>query len=200
MARCSSWVSKSLLKMGPQLSHISQHDPSPHWETPPEYPPAWWRHQMETFSALLAIWAGNSPFPGEFPAQRPVTPCFDVFFDLRLIKRLRKQSRGWWFETLSRPLWRHCNVFYVPELQTLMEVTAQRQVAKRDRLCAACIVSNTDQVIGHVALVPITWNTILVKRLLHFIYGNSNSRNSDIAQAMAAERRLSLRYSLWGRY
>ena len=21
----------------------------------------WWRHQMETFSALLAIWAGNSP-------------------------------------------------------------------------------------------------------------------------------------------
>ena len=31
-------------------------------------------HQIETFSALLAIWAGNSPFPGEFPAQRPATP------------------------------------------------------------------------------------------------------------------------------
>ena len=29
----------------------------------------WWRHQMETFSALLAICAGNSPVPGEFPAQ-----------------------------------------------------------------------------------------------------------------------------------
>ena len=27
----------------------------------------WWRHQMETFSALLAIWAGNSPVTGEFP-------------------------------------------------------------------------------------------------------------------------------------
>ena len=27
----------------------------------------WWRHQMETFSALLAICAGNSPVPGEFP-------------------------------------------------------------------------------------------------------------------------------------
>ena len=34
---------------------------------------AWWRHQMEAFSALLAICAGNSSVPGEFPAQRPVT-------------------------------------------------------------------------------------------------------------------------------
>ena len=69
----------------------------------------WWRHQMETFSALLAICAGNSPVPGEFPAQRPVTRSFDVFFDLRLNKRLSKQSSGWWFEMLSCPLWRHCN-------------------------------------------------------------------------------------------
>ena len=69
----------------------------------------WWRHQMETFSALLAICAGNSPASGEFPAQRPVTRSFDVFFDLCLNKRLRKQSWGWRFETLSRPLWRHCN-------------------------------------------------------------------------------------------
>ena len=51
---------------------------------------------------------GNSPVPGEFPA-RPVTRSFDVFFDLRLNKRLSKQSWGWWFETLSRSLWRHCN-------------------------------------------------------------------------------------------
>ena len=70
---------------------------------------AWWRHQIETFSALLAICAGNSPVPGEFPAQRPVTRSFDVFFDLRLNKRLSKQSWGWWLETLSRPLWCHCN-------------------------------------------------------------------------------------------
>ena len=64
---------------------------------------------METFSALLAICAGNSPVSGEFPAQRPVTRSFDVFFDVRLIKRLSKHSRGWWFETLSHPLWRHRN-------------------------------------------------------------------------------------------
>ena len=69
----------------------------------------WWRHQMETFSALLAICAGNSPVPGEFPAQRPVRRSFDVFFHLRLNKQLCKQSWGWWFETLSRPLWRNCN-------------------------------------------------------------------------------------------
>ena len=65
---------------------------------------------METFSALLAICAGNSPASSEFPTQRPVTWSFDVFFDLCLNKWLRKQSWDWWFETLSCPLWRHCNV------------------------------------------------------------------------------------------
>ena len=52
----------------------------------------WWRHQMETFSAL-----------------RPVTRSFNVFFHLRPNKRLSKPSWGWWFETPSRSLWRHCN-------------------------------------------------------------------------------------------
>ena len=50
----------------------------------------WWRHQMETFSALLALFAGNSPVTGEYPSQRPVTWSFAVFFDLRLNKRLSK--------------------------------------------------------------------------------------------------------------
>ena len=59
-----------------------------------------WKH----FSALLAICAGNSR-----PAQRPLTRSFDVFFDLRRNKWLSKQWWGWWFETLCRPLWRHCN-------------------------------------------------------------------------------------------
>ena len=69
----------------------------------------WWRHQMETISVLLAICAGNSPVNGEFPTQRPVTRSFDVFSDLHLNKWLSKQSWGWWFETLSCPLWRHYN-------------------------------------------------------------------------------------------
>ena len=49
-----------------------------------------WRHQMETFSAWLAICAGNSPVTGEFSTQRPVTQSFDVFFNLRLNKQLSK--------------------------------------------------------------------------------------------------------------
>ena len=53
---------------------------------------SWWRHQMETFSALLALCAWNSPVTGEFHTQRPVTRSFDVFFDLRLNKLLSKQS------------------------------------------------------------------------------------------------------------
>ena len=75
---------------------------------------SWWRHQMGTFSPLLAICAENSPLPGEFPTQRPVTRNFDVSFDLRRNKRLNKQSWGWWFETLLRPLWRQCNVTGLP--------------------------------------------------------------------------------------
>ena len=70
---------------------------------------AWLRFQMETFSALLAIFARNSQVPGEFPAQRPVTQRFDVIFDLRPNKRLSKQSWGWWFEASSHPLWCHRN-------------------------------------------------------------------------------------------
>ena len=70
---------------------------------------SWWRHQMETFSALLAICAGNSPVPGELSAQRPVTRGFYVFFDLRVNKRLSKQSWGCWSETPPRSLWRHRN-------------------------------------------------------------------------------------------
>ena len=53
---------------------------------------------------------GEFTGPGEFPTQKPVTRSFDVFFDLRLNKRLSKQPWGWWFETLSCPVWRHGNV------------------------------------------------------------------------------------------
>ena len=45
----------------------------------------------------------NSPNKGQWRG------AFDVFFDLRVNKQLNKQSWGWWFETLSRPLWRQCN-------------------------------------------------------------------------------------------
>ena len=40
---------------------------------------AWWRHQMETFSALLTLCEGNPPVTDGFPSQRPVTRSFDFF-------------------------------------------------------------------------------------------------------------------------
>ena len=52
----------------------------------------WWRYQMETFSAFLALCAGNSRVTGEFPSQRPDTPSFDDLLDLRLNIRMSKQS------------------------------------------------------------------------------------------------------------
>ena len=53
---------------------------------------------------------GEFTGPGEFQTQRPVTRNFDVFFDLRLNKRLSKQPWGLWFEEPSWSLWRQCNV------------------------------------------------------------------------------------------
>ena len=89
----------------------------------------WRRHQMKTFSELLALCAGNSLVPSEFPTQRPVTWSFDVFFDLRLNKRLSKKSWDWWFETLSHPLWRQCNVWHI----NVSEITG-RSTAKFNQL------------------------------------------------------------------
>ena len=56
---------------------------------------------------------GEFTGPGEFPTQRPVMRSFDVFFDLRLNKRLSKQPWGWWSETPSSSLWRHRNVLCI---------------------------------------------------------------------------------------
>ena len=64
---------------------------------------------------------------GELTGGRwiPITmasDAFDVFFDLRLNKRLSKQSRGWWFETLSHSWWRHwrlCCLLYSMSRETM---------------------------------------------------------------------------------
>ena len=89
---------------------------------------------METFSGLLAICAGNSPVTGEFPAQRPMTWSFDVFFDLRLNTRLSKQSWGWWFEMPSRPLWHYCNVFLEKVFTKLHQCEIQLLLGNSEKL------------------------------------------------------------------
>ena len=73
---------------------------------------SWWRHRIETFTALLCFCGGNSPVTGEFPTQRPATRSFDVFFDLHLNQELSKQWRRRWFDTPLRSLWCHCNVMF----------------------------------------------------------------------------------------
>ena len=78
---------------------------------------------METFSALLALCEGNPPVTGGFPSQRPVTRSFDVFIDLRLGKRLSKQSWHRWFKTPSRSLWRHCNEWHIFLVLSILNIT-----------------------------------------------------------------------------
>ena len=81
------------------------------WSTSPSHVPSWtwWRHQMETFSALLAICAGNSPVNSPHKGQWRGALMFSLICAC-------KQSWGCWFETPSRSLWRHCNdpcIWYV---------------------------------------------------------------------------------------
>ena len=60
----------------------------------------WWRHQLETFWRYWSLVRETHRSPVDSPSQRPVTRSFDVFFDLRLTKRLNKQSWRRWFLTL----------------------------------------------------------------------------------------------------
>ena len=69
---------------------------------------SWWRHQIETFSALLALCEENAPVTGGFPLLRSVTRSFDVFIDLRLNKHLSKQARRRWFDRPSCSLLVEC--------------------------------------------------------------------------------------------
>ena len=63
--------------------------------------------KLKHFPRYWPFVAGKSSGTGELPLQRPVRRSFDVFFDLRLNRRLSKHSRRWWFETPSRLSRRH---------------------------------------------------------------------------------------------
>ena len=69
----------------------------------------WWRHQMEKKFRVTGHLCGE--FTGQLWIPRTKASDAELwcFFDLHPNKRLSKQWWGWWFETLSRPLWRHCN-------------------------------------------------------------------------------------------
>ena len=60
------------------------------------------------FSVTGPLWGGFTGIRW-IPLTKPVKRSFGVFFLLCLNKWLSKQSWGWWLETPSRSLWRHCN-------------------------------------------------------------------------------------------
>ena len=109
----------------------------------------WWRHQIETISALLALCAGNPSVTGEFPSQRPVTWSCDAFFDLHPNKRLSKQSWRGWFETPSRSLWRHCNEIYMLWWSCLAFVAAQLLCGIQHFKISICYCQNEKETIHH---------------------------------------------------
>ena len=76
------------------------------------------RFKMTTSNGNIFCVTGLSR--GEFTGHQ----SFDVFFDLRLNKRLSKQSWGWGFETLSCPLWCHCNVLCQNQCQLTIYKTS----------------------------------------------------------------------------
>ena len=82
---------------------------------------SWWRHQMETFSALLALCAGNSPVTGEFPSQRPMTRNFDAFF------WSAPWMNGWVNNREAGDLRRHCYVRAVHWLKVVGLYTNNHQ-------------------------------------------------------------------------
>ena len=65
------------------------------------------------FSVIMMTSSNGNIFRVTGPLCGPVTRSFDAFFDLRLNKRLNKQSRRRWFDTPSWSLWRHCNDYPV---------------------------------------------------------------------------------------
>ena len=105
-------------------------------------------------------WPLYGEFTGEFPSQRPVTRNFDVCFDLRLSKRLCKQSRGWWFETLSHSLWRHCNDLVFPQQESGRSVSTGDHC--RDN--GYHIIHHSDVIMGaiasHITGLTIVYSTI----------------------------------------
>ena len=110
--------------------------------------------------------------PGEFPAQRPVTRSFDVFFDLRrLNKRLRKQPWGWWFETLSWSLWRQCNPIYM------------YPISDTHPLPPSCWISWLQAIVRFLILSRYRLSIKQQWWLNHRIHGKTSFYNSEIHQA-----------------
>ena len=108
---------------------------------------------------------GEFTSSGEFPTQRPMLRNFDVFFDLRLNKRLSKQPWGWWFETPSWSLWRRCND------QEWYGIQSQR---KRVNVC----ISNWWTGSTYVYIMVWCWMGIMLSSQWKLSYHQCNMENN----------------------
>ena len=124
-----------------------------------------------------------------FPTQRPVTKSFDIFFDLRLYKRLSKQSWGWWFETQSCPLWRHCN-FYINWAVKSRAVRRHMTLLGNDSLNTLRPIQNgrhsADGIFKCISLNENIWITI--KKSLKFVPKGPINNIQAFVQIMAWRR------------
>ena len=100
---------------------------------------AWtWFYMMTSSNGN--IFRVTGPLCGEFTGHRwiPHTKASNAglwcFLDLRLNKQLSKQSRGWWYETPSRPLWRHCNELPI-SLWAAMAMDNHTKFENKDKGC-----------------------------------------------------------------
>ena len=62
----------------------------------------WWRNNVETISALLALCDGNLPLTVDSPHEGPVIRSYYIVINFILSKLLTEQSSGWWFEAQWR--------------------------------------------------------------------------------------------------
>ena len=146
----------------------------------------------------MAICAENSQVTGEFSAQRPVTRSFDVFFDLRLNKRLSKQSWGWWFETPSSPLWRHCNVRVLGEMLSFQGGIGNPIVEIRrsyDRLISTMGFAECLLLPSRDTLFTWPLPSEALKQFFHWIlFASNNDLDQYVAGIWATKWKLYLRF------
>ena len=98
---------------------------------------------------------GEFIVPSEFPSQTPATRSFDVFFDLRLNKRLSKHSRSWWFETSSHSLWCQCDGLHTDKIYIKLAFYCNH----------ASFIAITDE---HIAFLDIHWHVIPVHLMITY--------------------------------
>ena len=163
-----------------------------------------WKHFLRYWPLVRGI-----PVTGEFPSQRPMARSFDIFFDLRLSKRLSKQSGRRWFKTPSRPLWRHCNVeceISVPYNHGPLTSSERLWVAnapgRRERFLRHRVVSDSDMHHGTcVTRVPWCMPGSLTSGFLWIRWRGKRSRHSrrrsNLQFYVSGKRPMPLKYNTW---